>query len=129
MSCIFCKIIKREIPANIVFENDRVLAFLDVNPVSDGHTLVIPKKHCEKMTDTPDALLGELFSQSKKLMLAIKPALKADYVAVSVVGVDIPHFHIHLIPRKHNDGLAGFWPTKNLTNGETISKKIKKALI
>ena len=128
MNCIFCKIAKKEIPSNLVFENNEVFAFLDINPVSDGHILVIPKAHYEKMTDTPDELLAKLFVECKKLMIAIKKTLNADYVAVSVVGVDVPHFHIHLIPRKHDDGLAGFWPTKKFTDGKLISEKIKKAL-
>lgn len=128
MNCIFCKIARKEISSSLVFENEDIFAFLDINPVSDGHVLVIPKAHYEKMTDTPDELLTKLFIECKKLMSAIKNALKADYVAVSVVGVDVAHFHIHLIPRKHNDGLAGFWPTHKLINGEQIGETIKKAL-
>lgn len=126
--CIFCKIAKKEIPSNLVFENDEVFAFLDINPVSDGHVLVIPKAHFEKLTDTPDEILAKLFTECKKMMIRIKKAMASDYVALSVVGVDVPHFHIHLIPRKYNDGLAQFWPTKKLTEEKTISEKIKKAL-
>ena len=126
--CTFCKIAQKEIPSNLVFENNTVFAFLDINPVSDGHILVIPKSHYKKMTDTPDKLLAELFSTCKKLMGGIKQAMNADYVAVSVVGLDVPHFHIHLIPRRYDDGLAGFWPTKKLANGQAIAEKIKKAL-
>jgi histidine triad (HIT) family protein len=64
------------------------------------------------MVNVPDELLGELYKTAKRLMLAVREGTKADYVALSVVGVDVPHFHIHLIPRFFNDGLAGFWPTK-----------------
>ncbi|MFA6536654.1 MAG: HIT family protein [Candidatus Paceibacterota bacterium] len=128
MNCLFCKIAKKEIPSDLVFENDEIFSFLDIHPVSDGHILVIPKAHYEKMTDTPDELLSKLFVECKKLMIAIKKALNADYVAVSVVGVDIPHFHIHLVPRRHDDGLAGFWPTKEFVDGKLILEKIKKAL-
>jgi len=128
--CIFCKIIKKEIPADIIYEDEDVLAFLDINPVNKGHTLVIPKKHYKSMTDTPDNILADLFIQSKKLMKSIKKATNADYVAVSVVGLDVPHFHIHLIPRYLKDGLAKFWPTKKYEENESkvIADKIKSFL-
>ncbi len=110
--CVFCKIVKREIPAALIHEDELSLAFLDVNPVNFGHTLLIPKDHHRAMVNVPDELLGELYKTAKRLMLAVREGTKADYVALSVVGVDVPHFHIHLIPRFFNDGLAGFWPTK-----------------
>lgn len=125
--CIFCKIVKNEIPADKIYEDDKIVAFLDINPVSPGHTLVIPKEHHQMMTDTPDDLLSYIFVQSKKLMQVLKTALEADFVVVSVVGIDVPHFHIHLIPRYHDDGLANFWPTKKYEEGESeeIVEKIR----
>ena len=127
-NCIFCKIIAGEIPTEKIYEDNKVLAFLDINPVTYGHTLVIPKKHYTTMTDVPDELLAYCYTKSKELMIKIKQALKADYVSVSVVGLDVPHFHIHLIPRKLNDGLANFWPTKTYPEGELkkIAEKIKE---
>ena len=127
--CIFCKIAKKEIPSEIVYEDKKIFAFLDINPVSDGHTLVIPKEHHEKITDTPDELLSRLFIKSKELMKKIKTATEADYIAVSVIGIDVPHFHIHLIPRFFNDGLANFWPTKKFDKEKSkeIIKRIKSS--
>ena len=127
--CIFCKIAKKEIPSEIVYEDKKIFAFLDINPVSDGHTLVIPKEHHEKITDTPDELLSHLFIKSKELMKKIKTATEADYIAVSVIGIDVPHFHIHLIPRFFNDGLANFWPTKKFDKEKSkeIIKRIKSS--
>jgi histidine triad (HIT) family protein len=127
MSCLFCKIIKGVIPAEKIYEDKKVLAFLDINPVASGHTLVIPKKHHQMMLDVPDKLLGHCFIKAKYLMKKIKKAMKADYISISVSGVDIPHFHIHLIPRNFKDGLKG-WPTKTYSKGgiEKVSKKIKK---
>ncbi|MBU2028845.1 HIT family protein [Patescibacteria group bacterium] len=124
-NCIFCKIIAGKIPAEKIYEDDKVLAFLDINPVTPGHVLIIPKKHHVLMTDVPDKLLGYCFIKIKDLMVKIKKALKADYISVSVSGVDIPHFHIHLIPRKFNDKLKG-WPTKTYPEGEMekVAKKI-----
>ncbi len=96
---IFEKIIDREIPADIIYEDEQVLAFLDITPVSKGHTLVITKKPYLWMTDVPDGELGYTFSIAKKIMNAMKSGIGCDYVQVSVVGKDVPHFHIHLIPR------------------------------
>jgi histidine triad (HIT) family protein len=126
MDCVFCKIIAGEIPAAKIYEDEKVLAFLDINPVTPGHTLLIPKEHHQMMTDMPDELLGICFAKAKELMIKIKQGLEADFVAVSVVGIDVPHFHIHLIPRKMNDGLANFWPTTKYKEGEMekVAEKI-----
>lgn len=128
--CIFCKIVAGEIPAAKVYEDHKVLAFLDINPVNKGHVLIIPKKHYALMTDTPDDLLCYVFIKAKQLMGAIKDSLKADYVAVSVVGIDVPHFHVHLVPRYKGDDLAGWWPTKKYDENEMneYTEKIKKVL-
>lgn len=129
-SCIFCKIVKGEVPSTKVFEDKNVFAFLDINPVNHGHVLVIPKTHYPKLEETPDGVVSDIFVQSKKIMLAIKEALNADFVAVSIVGTEVPHLHIHLIPRTHTDGLAGFWPTKKYEEKEmqTVAEKIRSAL-
>lgn len=128
MECIFCKIIKGEIPSYKVYEDEKCLAFLDINPVTPGHTLLIPKQHHQMLTDTPDELLSYLSVKAKELMIVLKNNLNADFVVLSVVGLDVPHFHIHLIPRNYNDGLENFWPTKKYQEGEAaeILKKIIK---
>lgn len=125
--CIFCKIVNGEIPSVKVWEDEKFLAFLDVNPVNYGHTLLIPKKHYERMEETPDDAIKEIFTKAKMLMDKIKSGTEADYVALSIVGLDIPHFHIHLIPRYLKDNLAHFWPTKKyeLKGMEEMAKKIK----
>lgn len=125
--CIFCKIVKREIPAAVVYEDEKILAFLDINPVNHGHVLVIPKTHHPKLEETPDSVVADIFVQSKKLMNGIKKAMHADFVAVSVVGTEVPHLHIHLVPRHLKDGLANFWPTKKYAEREmeTMAEKIR----
>ena len=115
--CIFCKIIAGEIPAEKIYEDDKVLAFLDINPVTYGHTLIIPKEHYEMMTDMPEELLCYCFAKAKELMVKIKEATEADYVLVTVSGIDVPHFHIHLISRKSTDGLSE-WPRIEYNEGE-----------
>lgn len=99
MATIFEKIVKGEIPATKVYEDDRFLAFLDIAPVAYGHTLLIPKEPIVWMQDAPDDLIRDIFVKAKELMIAIKYALGADYIQVNVVGDEVPHFHIHLIPR------------------------------
>lgn len=117
-NCIFCKIVAGEMPAYKIYEDDTVIAFLDINPVNFGHTLVIPKAHHEMMIDVPDDLLAYVFKQTNRLMRVIKEAMEADYVALAVTGVDVAHFHVHLIPRYHTDGMSSFWPTKQYGDGE-----------
>lgn len=126
---VFGKIIKGEIPATKVYEDEKCLAFMDINPVSKGHLLLIPKEHYIWMQDVPNELLSYLFLKTKELMSAIKKSLNCDYVQVSVVGKDIPHFHIHLIPRTLNDDLLG-WPTFTYEDGVMIdlAEKIKNNL-
>jgi len=129
VNCIFCKIVKKEIQADGVYEDENFLSFLDIQPVSDGHILVIPKKHVIWMQEADDCTIAEIFKLSKKLMRAIKNGLGCDYVQVSVVGKDVPHFHIHLIPRYLNDNLSQF-PTKKYKEGQPseVAKKITQAL-
>jgi histidine triad (HIT) family protein len=98
MPSIFSKIISREIPAYIVAENEHYMAFLDVFPLKKGHTLVVPKKEIDYMFDLDDATLSGLLIFSKEIARAIKKAIPCNRVGVSVIGLEVPHAHIHLIP-------------------------------
>lgn len=98
-NCIFCKIAKGEIPAHKTFENDEFVAFLDIHPKAPGHTLLIPKAHYQWFTDLPDDLYAKLFEHAKVLARELKQQNGADYVHLSIVGKDVPHAHVHLIPR------------------------------
>lgn len=126
---IFGKIIRGEIPATKVYEDDACLAFLDINPVAKGHVLLIPKEHYIWMQDVPDALLSYLYIKAKFLMRGMISSLECEYVQLSVVGKDVPHFHIHLIPRYLDDALHG-WVTLQYLEGEkdTFAEKIKSGL-
>lgn len=115
---IFSKIIAREISAEIVYEDESVLAFLDINPVQKGHTLVVPKEHFRWFTDLPTELLAPLFEASQRVARALKEATGADLIQLSIVGDEVPHVHIHLIPRFKNDNLNN-WPTKTYKEGES----------
>ena len=124
--CIFCKIAKGKIPSDKIYEDENFFSFLDIKPVSDGHLLIIPKKHVVWMQDAEDETISEIFKLTKKLMLALKNKLPCDYVQMSVVGNEVPHFHIHLIPRHKNDNFRNL-PTKEF-NSEKGKEVIKKLL-
>ena len=96
--CLFCKIIRKEIPAEIVYEDEHSLAFLDISPNNYGHTLVIPKKEVDYIFDLEDDLLSGLMLFAKKIAPAIAQACPCRRVGVSVIGLEVPHAHVHLIP-------------------------------
>jgi histidine triad (HIT) family protein len=95
---IFSRIVAGQIPAHKLREDDRFLAFLDVRPIRPGHTLVIPKEEIDELFDLPDDLLGDLFVFAKPVAAAIKAESGAARVGVAVVGVEVPHAHVHLVP-------------------------------
>ncbi|TXI82857.1 MAG: HIT family protein [Crocinitomicaceae bacterium] len=98
MSSIFSKIIKGEIPCYKVAENDKFLAFLDIMPLKKGHVLVIPKVEVDFIFDMEDALLGEMMIFSKEVAQKMKRVLPCKKIGVTVIGLEVPHAHIHLIP-------------------------------
>jgi len=98
MSSIFTKIVEGHIPAYKIAENDDFLAFLDINPLAKGHTLVIPKKEVDYILDIENKLYKDLFVFAKKVGKAIDKAMPCKRVGISVIGLEVPHAHIHLIP-------------------------------
>lgn len=98
---IFTKIISGEIPSHKIYEDEDVLAFLDIHPVMPGHTLVIPKKQVEFVWDLDDDTYVKLTLAAKKIAQHLREALDAEYVGEQIIGVDVPHAHIHLIPFTH----------------------------
>lgn len=105
MASIFSKIIAREIPAHIVAEDDNHLAFLDINPLVMGHTLVIPKKEVDYIYDLEDEDLAALHLFAKKVAGGIKQSIDCSRVGVTVIGLEVPHAHIHLIPISSMDDM------------------------
>ena len=98
MASIFSKIISGEIPSFKIYEDENFLAFLDINPNSTGHTLCIPKKEVDQIFDLDDKTLSELIIFSKKIANAIQKAVVCKRVGMSVIGLEVPHVHVHLIP-------------------------------
>jgi histidine triad (HIT) family protein len=112
--CTFCDIAAGTVEAEIVFENEDTLAFLDHRPVFPGHTLLITRKHYETLADLPDDSLEPFFRSTRLLSIVIPEAMDADgsFVAINnKVSQSVPHLHVHLVPRRRKDGLRGFfWP-------------------
>ncbi|HIE15888.1 MAG TPA: HIT family protein [Bacteroidales bacterium] len=104
MATIFTKIINGEIPSYKVAESEKFIAFLDINPLYEGHTLVVPKKEIDYYFDLPDDTMAEMNVFAKKVAKAIKKSITCERIGVAVVGLEVPHAHIHLIPiNKVND--------------------------
>ncbi len=131
MASIFSKIVSGEIPCYKVAENDKFLAFLDINPLAEGHTLVIPKEEIDYIFDIPDNTLAEMFVFAKKIAKAIEKAVPCKRIGIAVVGLEVPHAHIHLIPI-NSVGDINFLNTKLKLSKEEftkISEKIKAYLL
>ncbi len=128
-NCVFCKIVKKELPTTKVYEDNEFLALLSIEPIAFGHTLIITKKHIAFMQDADDVVIEEIFKIAKKLMPAIKKGVECDFVQISVVGEEIAHFHVHLMPRYVDDNMPR-WPTKKYKDGEKdkVGEKIIAAL-
>lgn len=97
-SCIFCKIIKGEIPCHKAYEDDDFLVFLDAFPIATGHTLLVTKKHYDWVWDLEEEKYSVLMSLAKKIALALKTAFNAEFVSEAIVGVEVKHAHMHLVP-------------------------------
>lgn len=99
--CIFCKIVKKELPCHKVYEDHDFLGFLDIRPLTKGNTLIIPKKHFRWVDDVPN--LGDYFKAAGKVGIAAKKMFDADWVCYLTLGLEVPHAHIRVIPRYKND--------------------------
>ena len=106
MASIFSKIIAGEIPGYKVAENDKFYAFLDINPLQRGHTLVVPKQETDYIFDIDDADLGEMMVFAKHVAKAIKKAIPCKKVGVAVIGLEVPHAHIHLVPMNKESDIS-----------------------
>lgn len=124
--CIFCKIINREIPSKIIFENDLNLAFLDIFPISRGHTIVVPKNHYNNLENIPVDKLSELFKSVKEIATKIHKKLKIDGYNIlqnnyKAAGQDINHIHVHIIPRKLDEKRLRFEIPRNQASEDDLN--------
>ncbi len=133
--CIFCKIAAGHIPAVKVYEDEDVLAFLDISPISDGHTLVILKQHCESLHECPPELLSQVVSRLGKIAKAVKLAVNSDGYNLlcnngRAAGQLVNHLHFHIIPRNTGDGVFNRWPSYSYPEGKAgqIAENVRKNL-
>ena len=133
--CLFCKILKKEIPSSMIHEDTDTYAFLDINPVNKGHALVILKKHYETLLDIPEEELCILIKATQKVANAVHKGLKADAFNVMMnnypcSGQLVPHAHFHIIPRFTDDGFKHWKGAEPYSEGEMddVAEKIKQSL-
>lgn len=131
MATIFSKIIAGEIPSYRVAEDDRFYAFLDIRPMAKGHTLVVPKQETDYLFDLEDELLAAMILFSKKVAAAIKVAIPCQRIGVMVMGLEVPHAHVHLIPIQNEGDMNLSNPKLQLTEKEfaTIAESIRSAFV
>lgn len=131
--CIFCKIVKKEIPAAIVYEDDQTLSFMELSPSAPGQCMVILKKHGRSMLDYTDEELGIIMPVVKKMVKKVQDAVACESITVGINHLEpkgVPHMHIHLIPRWSEDGghaIQGVVKNPPKEDREVIAEKIRKA--
>lgn len=134
-SCIFCQIVRKQAPASIIYEDESVMAFLDIRPLNMGHTLVIPKDHYVDIFDTPTDLLGQIHKVSKKISVAAKAAANSDGISIiqqngKAAGQEIFHIHVHVVPRFQGQKLPHFSELMEVERAklDVMAEKIRQHL-
>ena len=122
---IFTKIIRGDIPSYKILENENFISFLDINPIKEGHTLVVPKLQVDYIYDLPNDIFTGLFNFSKIVAQKLKRAIECDRIGISVVGLEVPHAHIHLIPINEISDMSFENPRIHLSQIE-LQKVLKK---
>lgn len=130
MASLFTRIIQGEIPSYKVAENEKFYAFLDINPLKKGHTLVIPKKEVDYLFDLEESLLGEMMIFAKKVAQGIEKVVPCKRIGVAVLGLEVPHAHIHLVPIEGGNDIDFSKPKLKLTPEEfkALAEKISTAI-
>ena len=133
--CIFCRIVARQIPATVVYEDEHTLAFMDLGQVNPGHVLVAVKKHAENLYALDDAQAGAVLRAAARVARAIRDAFTPQGLSVyqangKAAGQTVFHYHVHLVPRHDGDGMALSWPVKNPPREqlEAYAAKIRASL-
>jgi histidine triad (HIT) family protein len=134
-NCLFCRIVSGELPATIVYEDEKSVAFLDHRPLFHGHTLLVPREHFETLGDVTPSLVEPYFKAAQLLSRVVESAMDAEGTFVAMnnrVSQSVPHLHVHIVPRRRKDGLKGFfWPRTKYKGDEEMKEvqtKIRNAL-
>ena len=129
--CVFCKIVAGSIPANVVYQDNNVIAFLDIDPLFPGHVLLCPREHYPTLTDLPAALAGRLMEKAQVMAAAVESALDAEGTFIAInnrVSQLVPHLHIHVVPRRRKDGLRGFFWPRHQYKDEAAREAVRDAI-
>ena len=128
MDCLFCEITKGNIPSNKVYEDDKVLVFLDINPNTNGHMLIVPKEHVVTVLDINEDLAKHILNVEKKMYTLLKERLNCEGLTIvqnNDLGQEVKHYHVHLIPRYKNDCWKMAFRQDNLKEVNDIIKELK----
>ncbi len=122
--CVFCKIVSVQAPSSVIFENNSIISFLDINPLADGHVLIVPRDHYTGLAEMPSKICSAMFACIPMLGRALLQVTGAEGFNLlinhgSVAGQVVPHVHCHLIPRMPDDGLGYRWPAKQYEEGRS----------
>jgi len=131
-NCIFCDVAKKKIDANIVYESNDICCLLDIDPINEGHMLIIPKQHFLDADEVPDSILAEIMLLSKKLIKVLKLKYPLDgYSVMQNGGVfnDVGHYHFHVFPRYKGDGFGWTYGDNKSKANEVIAQEIKDLLL
>ena len=130
--CVFCKIANHNSDAHIIFENQNISCFLDIDPINEGHILIIPKVHCANLDELPKEIVAEIIQKAQDILKALKCVYKFPGYSIMQNGgefCDFGHLHFHIFPRYHKDGFAWTFGKSNPeAYSENVAKKIKAAL-
>jgi len=130
-ACVFCKIVAGQIPANTVYQDNNVIAFLDIDPLFPGHVLLCPREHYPTLTDLPVALAGPMMEKAQVLARAVETALDAEGTFIAInnrVSQLVPHLHVHVVPRRRKDGLRGFFWPRHQYKDESAREAVRDAI-
>lgn len=131
MDCIFCKIVKGELPVNLVYEDDLIMCFLTIEPINEGHVLIIPKNHYLDTDEIPTEIVSSMMVLSKKIVKVIKEKYSPDGYSIMQNGGefnDIGHYHMHVFPRYKGDGFGWTFSDKKHDFSQGIAKELKEML-
>ena len=136
-NCIFCRIIKKDIPNAIIYENDKFLGFMDKYTINHGHTLIVPKQHYDNILEMPAEIVGEMFSLIPSLAKAITSVIESDGFNINQnngksANQIVPHVHVHIVPRYSAEKVKGQWPTRKIAKMEELQElalKITESIV
>ena len=131
MSCTFCRIANKETESNIVYESNNIIAFLDIDPINEGHILIVPKEHYLDIEEIPTDILNEIMGLSQRIVKALKETYRPDGYSIMQNGGkfnEIGHFHLHIFPRYSSDGFSWKCNENEINVSQEIADKIRKSL-